>query len=497
MNRSGRTILKNAGFLLISQVVTWGLSLITMIVLPRYLGVEVMGEFNLAGSLWAITAVLVTFGIDLMLTKEVAQAPERLSSLFGTAVVLRLAFLFTAFIGLAMYAGVFYTREVLVITAILGLNALFLQVSGVVQACLQGLERMGPISIVSMVSQLVGTAAILAAVILKQDFYTIAFVSTSSGLLAMLLMYVSLRRVAVIRFQFDRSLARQIIKISYPYLIAQLFIILYQQVDVVVMSWLVDVRNIGWYSAADRLFGTLLFVPTIFASAAYPTLSKLLKENYLEFLQMVRRSFHLMLLIGVPVGLGVLVVGTPFSVLLYGEEFAKSGPVLDTLGIVLIFMYLNILFGQTLICLERQRALTIVMALATLTTIPLDLIFVPLCTRLYENAALGGALSFIVTEFSMTIVMIFLLPRSTLGMRDIEFSVRVFLAGTGMLAIVWLFRDLFLLVPIVVGVVTYVALIFALRVLPREELLALQEIAKSMLGRVRNRISPANLPGSN
>ena len=99
-------------------------------------------------------------------------------------------------------------------------------------------------------------------------------------------------------------------------------------------------------------------------------------------------------------------------------EFTNSGPILGVLGIVLIFTYLNILFGQILICLDRQRALTVVMAAATLATIPLDLLFIPLCVRFFNNAALGGAFSFVVTELGMLVAMVRLLPRGALGRQD-------------------------------------------------------------------------------
>ena len=70
---NGRTIAKNASVMMISQLVTWGLTIVLTIFLPRYLGAAALGQFHLANSLWAILAIAVTFGMEILLTKEIAR----------------------------------------------------------------------------------------------------------------------------------------------------------------------------------------------------------------------------------------------------------------------------------------------------------------------------------------------------------------------------------------------------------------------------------------
>ena len=304
MSHSGRTILKNASFLMISQVITWGISLVIAIFLPRYLGVEAIGQYYLAISLWTIMAVLVGFGMDMMLVKEVARAPQRLPEMFGTIVTLRLLFWGVGFACLLGYTGLVYSRKVFVLVVIFGFAQFFGQINAHLASQPAGLERMGPISIITIVVQARGGNCDPGAGIfglragrnsLAVDCFQPAqrHISLSGG-----------AALCTLAFRVNRSLARPILLSSYPYLLAQFFIILYQQVDIVVMSWLVDVQNIGWYSVANRLFGTLLFIPTVFAAAAYPTLSRLVQDNYPEFMQWVRRSFHWMLLVGCPARAG-------------------------------------------------------------------------------------------------------------------------------------------------------------------------------------------------
>jgi O-antigen/teichoic acid export membrane protein len=494
VNTSGKTILKNASFMMISQVVTWGLSLVIAVFLPRYLGVEAIGQYNLATSLWLITAVLISFGMDTMLTKEVARTPERLGELFGTIIALRMLFLALSFVVLLGYSGLAYTWPVVILVMLLGLNNVFAQVVAVLQATLQGLERMGPISMAAIISKFFGTLAVLGVIFLNQGVYAVALISGAGIALDMILLYYYLRKYVVLSFKINWAFARPILTASLPYLSAQLFIILYQQVDIVVMSWLVDVRNIGWYSVADKLMGTSLFVTTVFSAAAYPTLTKLVVSDPASFYRMARRSYQLMLLMSVPIGMGIMAIATPLVVLMFGEEFTNSGPVLSIMGFVMIFTSLNTLFGQLLICVDRQQVLTKIMAVATLATLPLDLIFVPITSRLFDNGAIGGALSFVFTEFGMLFFMARQLPKEIELSRELSFSIKVFLAGIGMAAVVWFVQDLTIFIPILVGVVVYGAAVVLFRVLHRDEWSMLFNLLSPIMQRFRIRQSPKPLP---
>jgi O-antigen/teichoic acid export membrane protein len=69
MNNSVKTITKNASVLMLSQLITWGMALVLMIFLPRYLGAVGVGKFQLATSLWAIVSIVVSFGMDTYMTQ--------------------------------------------------------------------------------------------------------------------------------------------------------------------------------------------------------------------------------------------------------------------------------------------------------------------------------------------------------------------------------------------------------------------------------------------
>ena len=304
-------------------------------------------------------------------------------------------------------------------------------------------------------------------------------------------------------FSVSLEAGQRLLRAGAPYFLISVFLVAYMQVDIVIISRLVSEQAIGWYGAADQLFGTLLFIPTVFMTAVFPVFSRMFTgsrelgpgaaQNLKALNSLLSKSFETLLLLSVPIGLGILAIADPLVLLIFGETFAPSGLILAIFGIVLILTYQNMLLGQFLISIDRQNAWTVVMAVATLATIPLDLVLIPWAARTLGNGAAGGALAFVATESAMMIVGFVLLPSGALNRGMAGRAARTLLAGLVMVALVWPLRQLFIAIPIAVGAASYVALVLLLRLVPAEDLRLLRELAQGLLARVQRRaVEPAN-----
>ena len=452
MSETGNTIAKNAGVLMASQLITWGLTLALMIFLPRMLGATSVGQFHLANSIWAIVSIVAAFGMDILLTKEIARDPAKTGDLFGTAVILRAFFYVIGFGGAALYAQwAGYGAETLSVIYIIGFSVFVMQFSELCRAALQGLERMEFISLADILAKAFTTVVGLTLLFLGQGVLVIALVMVGASLVSLTIQGISLRRLQAVSFRFNWQTAKWMLKSSFPYFLVSAFLVVYIQVDIVIISLLVDEEVVGWYGAADGLFATMLFIPSVFITAVFPVLSRMYADESDTLPRLMRKSFDLLALLSIPIGLGVLAIADPLVVLLFGPEFVNSGPVLAVMGIVIILTYQNMLLGRFIISIDRQNAWTVVMAVATFATIPLDLVLIPWCQNTFGNGAIGGALAFVVTESIMMIAGLYLLPKGSLGWGNAWTAVRALTAGLGMVAAIWMWRDAFIAIPVVIG----------------------------------------------
>ncbi len=485
MSGNGKTIAKNFSVLMASQGITWILTLAMMLFLPRFLGATAIGQMALAQSIWAILATFISFGMDVFLLKEIARQPDKTPELFGTTIFVRIM-LFLVSLGIVTVyihlAG--YPATTIYIIYIVSISTLIGQLVAACQSPLNAMEVMQYSSIATIAERATSTILGISLLLLGYGVYAILIVGIFALLVNLVLQMMFLRRRYPLRISFHVKQAFGMLRRGLPYLGSSLALVFYIQVDIIIISFLVDERTIGWYGAADRLFGTLLFIPTIFISAVFPALSRLYTNAPDALPQVMRKSLDLMFLISVPIGLGLVVIANPLVLLLFGTEFSQSGPVLTTLGIVLILTYVNVLLGQFLISMDRQNQWTAIMLIATVLTVPLDLIFIPWCERIFANGAIGGALSFIVTELGMMIIGFILMPRGMLSRSNIWYAVRVVIAGLVMVGATWWSRNLLLFVPILIGMVSFTSMIALMRVVPREDIIFL----KSLMQSVRKRL---------
>ena len=497
MNALGQRVAKNASVLMVGQLITWGLAILLTIFMPRFLGPAAIGNFQLASSIWAIMTIFVTFGMDTLLTKEIARSPDKIDQLFGTSVVLRAILFVFGLIAVGVYTSLLgYSTQTIILVFIVGIANIFVQLTSACQATLQGLERMEYVSLSDIVSKTFITFATLALLFLGYGVIPVALVLIGGGIASSMIQFISLNRLHPIKLKPDWSIAIWMIKASFPYLLIVGIRTVYVQIDVVIISLLVSEVVLGWYSVASRLFSTLLFIPTVLMMAVFPAMSRMHTVSSDILQKIMRKNFDLMLIFGIPIGIGLFVIADPLVILLFGPAFAGSGPVLAIMGLVLILTYQNMLLGQFLISTDRQAIWTRVMAVATLITVPLDLVFIPLCQKMFHNGAIGGSLSFLVTESVITIGGMWLLPKGTLRSANLWTATRVIIAGLVMGGLTWITRDIFILVPIAVGAITYTSLIIGLRVITKEDWAFFMHIAQSTSARFhKTKPEPSGIGG--
>lgn len=492
-----KTVAKNIGVLMMAQPITWALTFLVAIFLPRSLGPTAIGQLYLALSIWAIMGVLVRFGMDIYLTKAIARDPARASELLGATLALRTVLHLLGFgIVIAYVSLLGYPASMIWIVVIIGVANLIEQWIAAFTATLQGLETMEYVSIASVAGKLLFTALCLLALFLGYQVHTIAALYVVAGAATLALLFGFLWRMRL-SLRLNYATTGSLLRASAPYLMASMVVVFYNEIDKQIIAALIDARSVGWYSTAATLFGTVMFVPVAFTTALFPALARNYAGASDMLSRLTRKSFDLMFIVGIAIGFGIMVIAEPLILLLYGNEFAPAGAILAVLGVVIVFVYQNILFAQVMISTDRNYIWTIVMVVSTAFTIGLDIALVPWCQQMFGNGALAGAISYLLTEAGQTVVGIFLLPKGTLAWTNVRTAGLSLLAGLVLVAVCWPLRHMFIAIPVIAGALAYTGAILLFRVVPAEDLATLKEMGYSLLGRLRlRRGEPVSYGGS-
>jgi O-antigen/teichoic acid export membrane protein len=265
------------------------------------------------------------------------------------------------------------------------------------------------------------------------------------------------------------SRGRSLALAGVPFLFAEATLVIYQQIDTIVMSLLVDRDAIGWYATADVLFGSLLFIPVIVTTSLFPAMAERHARDPAEVDAMLSRVVRSLLLVAVPMGLATFIVSRSFVSLLYGPRFEETGPVLEAFGIVVILSSLTIVLGRYALATDRVRFWSVLMFTAIVISIPMDIVLVDWTDRHFDNGALGGALAYIVTEGLMLIVGVIRLAPRLVNRAMVGRLARLAVAGGAMMAVGWPLRSRFFLLSGGASLVAYAVVLLVLSTLDDDE----------------------------
>ncbi len=491
-DKEAEHVATNAVFLFASQIITGVISLVTMVLLPRAYGAAGIGSYHLAASLWVIAALLIGFGTDIVITREIARKKERLPELVTVGLLLRVIFHFVGFILVAIFANVAgYATETVQIILVFGFANLIYQIGHIFSAALYGLENIKIIAVAGVVTEVVVTIGVLIVVAIGQSIVVAASISILAGLARTVFLFWALRGRTIFYFDLRLSLIPWLLREGASILVNRILRNVYVQADVIIISLFVNETVLGWYSAADVAFGALLMAPNIIGTALFPTMARLFAHEPERLPHVARRALNLVLLFSVPMGLGIIIVARTLLLMILGDEFANSSPVLAGFGIVAIFTSINIFLGQLLVAMNRQNKLSILLLIAIILTLPIDFLLIPWTQKVWGNGALGGVISYLITEAFITIGSFSALPKGLFARQNAFYALRVMMAAGVMLLLTRPFRDAFVLVPVIIGVLLYLIMAYILGLVTREDITLARGVGQQGWLRLRGLVSTA------
>ena len=411
---------RNFRFLASSQLITWTMTLLWTLVVPRALGPANLGTIMTAWAVTGILGVILGLGTRNYLVRESVTKPDAAPQLIGTALVLRVV-LSPLIFGAALVYGQIdgWDHDAMIVLILAAAATVFVQIAEPLQAGFQSTERMEYLAYSDIISK--SGQGLVGIVVVLIGFGTIGVTACwalMTGLVVLLDLYW-LR--GVVRLDLRTNVRRMVAlaKASVPYWAFGLFFMIYLWIDFVMLSLLTTDQVVGWYSVPTRLFQTLMFLPVVVATAWLPHFVRGFEKGDDKLKDAARQPVELVLLLSLPIAALTVAAADPAIHLLYGDAYANSVPVMAILGLCIPPMYMNIMLSQVLIAMNRQVTWTWVMAVTTIINPLFNLGLIPYTQHHYDNGAIGAAISLLLTEIIVVAAGFWLIGR------------KVFDGGTG------------------------------------------------------------------
>ena len=482
-----RRALKNTAIQAASQLVTWTLSWILLVILPRKLGDANFGKLFFALSYGMIFSQLINLGVNTFLVREVAvlhpgaDLPDAENARRRTALQALISNVFTLKVALGVVVYVLQSALIFVLpydgvtrvaVLIIGLGTCLGAISQTLSGVFQGLENMLGPNIAVIVEKTFVTGGCWLLLMLGCDLRAVCWAHTVATVASFALQLGWLRKLERFVFAWDYPLIRRVFLGGLPFLVWVIFGEIYVRIDVLMLSLMTTDAVVGWYGAATRLYGTLLFIPNILMTSVFPAMMRLGGgQDDTAFGRASERLMNLLLFAAVPVAAGTIAVARPFVKLLYGDgPFAHAAPNLEVLGGSILLVCIDVVLGTALIARGKEKPWACMAVAAAFFNPLLNLWAIPWATRVCGNGGVGASWATLLTEVLMMLGALWLMPKGVFSLRNLLCGAKAVVLGVAMVLLLrwWGTQNLFLLMA--AGGAFYLPLALLIGVVPREDL---------------------------
>lgn len=374
-----QTIAKNFFWLTFAQVASRFIRAAIIIYAARILGANEYGVFSYAIGLVGFFSIFADVGINSILTREAVQNPENRSDYFATAFWLKLVLLVvtsTLVISLAPHFSKIEAAVALI--PIIIFLSIFDGIRELAIAFVRATEKMEIEALIIILTNIFITVAGFIALFYSPTVKTFAVTYVGSAGIGTLISVIMLRKeFAKIFSHFRMELIRPIVNAATPIALVALAGIFMVNTDVLMLGWLRTAQEIGFYSSAQKIFQTLNTLPSILASAFFPTISRLVgqKKND-EVKYLTEKGVTSLLLLSVPLAIGGIILAKPIIILLYGPAYAPATVVFQIFVATAIF-FPSALISNLVLAYNKQKDVVKFIFLANFANILLNLFLIP------------------------------------------------------------------------------------------------------------------------
>jgi len=458
-----RRFLHTSVILILIEVGTRLLGLIVFALVARFLGPAEVGLYALALALANLFVIPSRFGFERLVQRDIPRQPERFYSYFKEIGALKGMLSLGSLAVFAMVMLAFATPDfpVLLLVACFVFLYSFLELATALFRAVRRpaleLAVRGAFSLMNLT---------LGSLVLVSGGGLGGFVSTQvvSVLAALFLASVIVERVAVkVPYNLRWSNLRRHAVAASP--LAGTLVAMYigGQSGTLFLSLLAEREEVGYYSAASRLFDNFALLPVAVTGAFLPVISQLHGVSVGRFVRTLRSTFKYLFVLSAPLALGTFILAHPLAELLYGQAFARAAPALQILSASLILSFWTHAGDSVLIACHRERCLLALNWTSALVRSIGSLVLIP------SLSYLGPCVAVFLSETTHALVL-FKALRRYFDARALFGLIRapaLCAAATGL--VIYGFREWSLWVTMPLGAATYAAALFWSGAVPKTE----------------------------
>ena len=471
---------RNVGVLMLASVVSKGALYLWQIALSVLLGPGEYGIYGTIGGMMAAAASVASFGMGLIVIRDVARAPEKAGKYWTSMLFAQTLLALVAYIGMNGFA-IGYSEALRGYAALAGIN-LFVDLFGTMgYELLIARESMVKASLVDTVHIVLRIGLAWLAVTSGWGLLGVYVAAIATGVLRSVVL-VGLNLQAGVRpeFPFDWETAKPLLVNSAPLALSAFLTLAYSHSDKLLTTGILSETVTGYLTAAFVIsFGVIELLSVTVLVAAYPLLSRYYDDGRNPlFGYMIEKLTLYMTLVALPMALSISILADKIMLPLLGEAYAPAAGILRLLIWYTGLTIVGNVIARALMIQNRQGRLLLIRGASLALNVVLTAVLL-----LNWRDARGAVIASIIGECLVLIMLLATFRALGWQPQRIARSVlRAVVIAAPAAVLMLALREQFIALPLLGGLGVYAAGAMLARVLNAEDWDLVYRLAATMPG---------------
>ena len=414
MQGGKKIVIKNTIFIAGARYINLITTGLLTIFLARYLDIPIFGKYITIFSFLFFANILTNFGIPLIIVRNVARNLKLANLYFFNATFIMLCFSLIAYFIINLIAFFMYNDKELKLLILIASISLFPGViSSTCGAIFRAFERMEiPSLINSFISIFSFFVIILILFTVNKKLFFVILTNVLFSFLNMILIFKKLKKNINLKFEkINYSLCFSILKQSFAVAFIRIFNMINQRIDIIMLSTMSGMANVGFYGVPIRLIRTLNIPFTSLSVALLPRVSIYFnKARSLKNIYKQSQRFYIFL--GLIITIIIFLFSKQIISILFGSKYIE-GNAHNALRILILAFLINKISGPAgVVILTMEEKLNKFIPFAffgAILNIGLNLLWIP------RYGILGASLATLICALVISFIKLFLVKNVLRG----------------------------------------------------------------------------------
>jgi len=390
-----RTIIKNIKWLTISKIIVYLLSIVTITLIPRYLGVEGYGQLNFIISFVGSFSIIGDLGLQTLIIKDISKNPEKASEYFNNLFLFRMLISVLFFIIVSFFALFLHNTSIAQNIILYSLGILFVLLTNFDLSFLTAFQEIKYNALSDIIQKLTYTLGAIVVIIFNYKLFGIIIAGAVSGIFMFVFSFFAIRRfIKIKKLNINKKYIKEKVILASPFILTSIFWMIYFNIDRVFLTYFKGNYATGLYSISYTFIGFLLSILAIINTTFLPVLSNF-SNNKPKLESIVKKYLYLLYLFIIPATIGGIYLAPKIISLVFGNQYLGGTFAFQLIMFFFLLNAIGVVNYYLLITNNLEKYSLKLLGLSAATNILLNLIFIPWL------GIVGAAITTIISEIAI------------------------------------------------------------------------------------------------